>query len=154
MVEEENYVFRKVLFFIPPTSNMASNSPQMKRLKKKVKPWLEGIEKTIEFPQGQWLYGRVIYFNHERNNSRDIHNIIKPLFDLIGDLKIYEDDKLIRHFEGYRLDMQHNDDYFEIELNITQEPELERALTETACLVEVGVLPLQPSSLVRITWLQ
>lgn len=154
MIEEENYVFRKVLFFIPPTSNMGSSSPQMKRLKKKVKPWLEGIEKTIEFPEGQWLYGRVIYFNHERNNSRDIHNIIKPLFDMIGELKIYEDDKLIRHFEGYRLDMQYNADYFEVELNITQEPELERVLKETACLVEVGILPLQPSSLVDITWLQ
>lgn len=50
--------------------------------------------------------------------------------------------------------MQHNDDYFEIELNITQEPELARILSETACLVEVGILPLQPSPLVSITWLQ
>lgn len=34
-----------------------------------------------------------------------------------------------------RLDMQHNDEYFEIQLNITEEPELLRLLTETACVI-------------------
>lgn len=154
MTTDDHLIFHKVLFFIPPTSNKGESTPQMKRFKKRIKPWLESIEKTMEFPRNEWLYGRVFYFNHEKRNARDIHNIIKPLFDVIGELEIYEDDDLIRHFEGYRLDMEHHASYFEMELNLSQEPELARVLSETACLVEVGVLPLQPSSLVTVTWLQ
>lgn len=149
----DEQIFRTILFFVPPTNNKGANSPQMRRFEKQVKPWLQSIFKTIEFPDNSWLYGRVIYFNHEKHSARDIHNIIKPLFDTIAKAGIYKDDKQIKHFEGYRLDMQHNDEYFEIQLNITEEPELLRLLTETACVIEVGVLPMPSSNFVEITWL-
>lgn len=149
----DEQIFRTILFFVPPTNNKGVGSPQTKRFEKQVKPWLQSIFKTVEFSDNQWLYGRIIYFNHEKHSARDIHNIIKPLFDTIEKAEIYKDDRQIKHFEGYRLDMQYNADYFEIELNITEEPELLRLLTETACVIEVGVLPMKPSNLVKITWL-
>ncbi len=99
------------------------------------------------------MYGRIYYFNHERIAVRDIHNIIKPLFDTLEN-HVYKDDKQIKHFEGYRLDMEFNNSYFEIELNLSQEPELEQVLFETTCLIEVGVLPVSPSELIRVNWLQ
>lgn len=106
----------------------------------------------IAFADDDRLYGRIYYFNHERVGARDIHNIIKPLFDAL-EKHVYKDDKQIKHFEGYRLDMEFNSSYFEIELNLSEEPDLERVLFETACLIEVGSLPVRPSELVQVNWL-
>lgn len=144
--------FRKVLFMVPPTSNSMGNTPQTRRFKRNIAPWLESLDRAAGFTGNDRLYGRIIYFNHQRHSARDIHNIIKPLFDALEEY-IFDDDKQIKHFEGYRLDMEHNNTYFEVDLNISKEPDLIRALSETACLVEVGLLPMQPSNLVVINWL-
>ena len=145
-------MFRRILFLIPPTSNATGGSPQAQRFKKRIAPWLEMLADVVAFSDDDRLYGRIYYFNHERVGVRDIHNIIKPLFDVL-EKRIYKDDKQIKHFEGYCLDMEFNSSYFEIELNLSQEPELERVLFETACLIEVGSLPVQPSELVQVNWL-
>ncbi|MDQ2997658.1 MAG: RusA family crossover junction endodeoxyribonuclease [Chloroflexota bacterium] len=105
------------------------------------------------FSDGDRLYGRIYYFNHETAKVRDIHNIIKPLFDTLEN-RIYKDDKQIKHFEGYGLDMEFSDSYFEIELNLSREPALAQVLSETACFIEVGALPLSPSELIQVKWLQ
>jgi hypothetical protein len=147
------HVFRKVLPLVPPTSNATGNSPQARRFKKRVAPWLEELVDITAFMEDNMLYGRIYYFNHERIGARDIHNIIKPLFDTLENY-IYRDDKQIKYFEGYRLDMEFNNSYFEIELNLSQEPELEKVLFETACLIEVGILPIIPSELIQVNWLQ
>lgn len=144
--------FRRLLFFVPPTSN-ATASPQAQRFKKRITPWLNSLTDIAAFGENDRLYGRIYYFNHERISARDIHNIIKPLFDALED-RVYKDDKQIKHFEGYRLDMEFNNAYFEIELNLPQDPELEKVLFETSCLIEVGVLLVQPSNLIRVNWLQ
>ena len=106
------------------------------------------------FSDEDWLYGRIYYFNHDRgSNARDIHNIIKPLFDAL-ESRAYKNDKQIKHFEGYRLDMEFNNTYFDVEFNLSSEPDLIQLLSETGCLVEIGIAPAAPSDLIKITWLQ
>ena len=145
-------MFHKILFLIPPTSNTTGDSRQTHRFKKRIAPWLETLGDVEPFADDDRLYGRIYYFNHERSSARDIHNIIKPLFDAL-EKHIYKDDKQIKHFEGYRLDMEFNTSYFEVVLDLSREPELERVLFETACVIEIGSLPVQPSPFVQVNWL-
>lgn len=54
--------------------------------------------------EGERLFARVVYFKHDRHRARDVHNIVKPLFDVLRG-KVYPDDKLILRYEAIRLDM-------------------------------------------------
>ena len=141
-------IFRKLFITIPPTSN--KKSQQKKRFLEQVKGQLSSITTLPIFNSTDRLYGRIFYFNHEKTRIRDIHNIIKPLFDCLEDI-VYDDDKQIVHFEGIRLDMEHSSAWFEIEINLSELDAV--ALTETSCLIEVGRLPISPSNTIKVTWL-
>ncbi len=146
-------IFQTLLPLVPPSSNSRGRNKKT-RFKEQVTALLKDQEST-EVPQdilqGK-LYGRIFYFNHEKKSVRDIHNIIKPLFDALEGY-VYKDDKDIIHFEGIRLDMEHNDRWFEIELNLSAVPDLQQALTKTCCYIEISELPAFPTSAVKITWL-
>lgn len=147
-------IYKKVLSLVPPTSNATANSPQLERFKKRVGPMLGKVPSSPIFSENEWLYGRIYYFNHDRGaTARDIHNIIKPLFDAL-EKHAYKDDKQIKHFEGYRLDMEFNSTYFDVEFNLSAEPDLIQLVSDTGCLVEVGLAPAIPSDLIYVNWLQ
>lgn len=146
-------LFKKVFLLVPPTSNAGGSSPQAKRFRERVEPILKGLTDVSAFSEDEQLFGRIYYFNHERSGARDIHNIIKPVFDML-ETYVYKDDKQIKYFEGYRLDMEFNNSYFEVDFNLSQEPELAQMLFVTGFLIEVGVLPVSPSELIQVNWLQ
>lgn len=99
-------IFQTLLPLVPPSSN----SNKKESFKKQVEDLLkdQGYTKDPQYILQGKLYGRIFYFNHEKGSVRDIHNIIKPLFDALEGY-VYKDDKDIIHFEGIRLDMEHND---------------------------------------------
>ncbi len=66
---------------------------------------------------------------------------------------MYDDDKQIKHFEGFRLDMEHNDSFFEIELDLSADPDLARIYIETVCVVEICELPQSLPSPIAVRWL-
>ncbi len=143
----------RITVSLPPLSK---NSDRSCRLREK---WCKFIGETLAPPSGQTifsgdaqLYGRIWYFNHDEANPRDIHNIIGPLFDLLEGY-VYPNDKQIKHFEGFRLDMADLNFCFELELDLSAEPGLERANSETTCLIEIARLPWSSNSLVVVTWL-
>jgi hypothetical protein len=146
------HVFRIVLSGKPPTSNASDSSKPSQHMERLVKKILGPKPAITTFGANDNLYGRIYYFNHETTNVRDIHNIIKPLFDKLGKY-VYEDDKQIKHFEGFRLDLEHKDLYFEYELRLSEEPALVNVDRETTCVVEIGELPATAPSLVTVRWL-
>ncbi len=142
-------IFRKLLVDIPPSSN--SRSKPKKVFQKKIQSWLDNID-FLKFSKTDKLYGRIFYFNHEVYGVRDIHNIIKPIFDMLQG-KVYDDDNDILFFEAIRLDMSKKDSWFKIELDGTATDEIEKALIQTCCLIEVGTLPPIESNAVKLLWL-
>lgn len=130
-------IFRKLLIDIPPSIN--SGSRQKKVFQRKIQPWLDSID-FIKFSKTDKLYGRIFYFNHETYAVRDIDNILKPIFDMLQGY-VYDDDNDILFFEGIRLDMSKKDSWFKIELDGTAINDIDSVLTQTACLVEIGLLP-------------
>lgn len=143
-------MFTGLLFFTPPTANSV-HSRQGQKTKDLIQQWFDGLDQVMPFEQNARLWRRLIYFNHDDVRARDIHNIIKPLFDSFRG-KLYADDKMIYHFEAVRLDMAYYGEWFMVNFNLHNEPDLLRTLSETACLIEVGELPIQPSGLVDIIW--
>jgi len=141
-------IFRKLLTDIPPSIN--SGGRQKKAFQRKIQPWLDSID-FIKFSKTDKLYGRIIYFNHEIYGIRDIHNILKPIFDMLQGY-IYDDDHYILSFEGIRLDMPKKNSWFEIELDYDATPDLYKVEQKTACLIEVGLLPFTESA-INIIWL-
>jgi hypothetical protein len=105
----------------------------------------------IKFSKNDKLYGKICYFNHETYAVRDIHNIIKPIFDMLQGY-VYDNDHQILFFEGIRLDMPKKNSWFEIELDYDATPDLHRAEEETCCLIEIGLLPFTESA-VNVIWL-
>jgi hypothetical protein len=83
---------------------------------------------------------------------RDIHNILKPIFDMLQGY-VYDDDNDILFFEGIRLDMSKKDSWFKIELDGTAINDIDSVLTQTACLVEIGLLPPVESTVIKLLWL-
>jgi len=142
-------IFRKLLVNIPPSIN--SGSRQKKIFQKKIQPWLDNID-FIKFSKTDKLYGRIFYFNHEVYGVRDIHNILKPIFDMLQG-NVYDNDNDILFFEGIRLDMSKKDSWFKLELDGTAIDEIEEALTQSCCLIEVGKLPPIESTVVKLLWL-
>lgn len=143
-------VFRILIPGIP-LSNNATNSRVKDRFREYVASQISLIQSVYSFSTNDRFYGRVIYFNHEKIGIRDIHNIFKPMFDALEG-HAYDDDKHILHFEGIRLDMEYNSQWFEIEF-VMQVPNLERALLETCCLIEIARLSSSSESAVNVTWL-
>lgn len=141
-------IFRKLLIDIPPSVN--SGGRQKKEFQKKIQPWLDSIN-FVKFSNTDKLYGRVFYFNHDTYGIRDIHNIIKPIFDMLQ-AYIYDDDNSILSFEGIRLDMPKKNLWFEIELDFDATPDLYLVEQKTCCLIEVGLLPITESA-IKIMWL-
>jgi hypothetical protein len=141
-------IFRKLLIDIPPSVN--SGGRQKKEFQKKIQPWLDSIN-FIKFSNTDKLYGRIFYFNHDTYGIRDIHNIIKPIFDMLQGY-IYDDDNSILSFEGIRLDMPKKNSWFEIELDFDATPDLYLVEQKTCCLIEVGLLPVSESA-IKIIWL-
>jgi hypothetical protein len=142
-------IFRKLLIEIPPSIN--SGGRQKREYVKKIQQWLNSID-FIKFSENdQKLYGRIFYFNHEIYGVRDIHNILKPIFDMLQGY-VYENDNDILGFEGIRLDMPKKDSWFRVELDgsIT---DIDIALTKTCCLLEIGMLPSVESTAVKVLWL-
>lgn len=146
-------IFRKLGFFTPLTSNASATTPQMRKTKKMIEEWFQPSITWNKFSTADKLYGRIIYFNHDGPRTRDIHNILKPLFDELKG-RVYEDDKVIFHFEGVRLEMEYYSVWFELGLNLSNEPDLAKVFQETACPIEVGVLPMVPSQTVTVKWLR
>lgn len=139
-----------------PVSVNASNGEKKKfkqRLRLRLEETLGEKPPAPIFDTSPELYGRIYYFNHESKNPRDIHNIIKPLFDALEGY-VYNDDKQIKDFKAVRLDMDRNDTYFVIELMLSRERLLREAYEKTLCFVEVGRLPSVTESAVSITWLE
>jgi hypothetical protein len=145
-------VFRIVLPLVPPTCNSPSSSGPKERLKELVRTILGARPAVTVFANNDRLYGRICYFNHDTKSPRDIHNILKPLFDALEGF-VYHDDKQIKHFEGFRMDMEHNDSCFELELDLSGEPDLVRVFSGTTCFVEICELPSSLESLVIVKWL-
>lgn len=144
-------MFTGLLFFTPPTAN-SLHSRQGQKTKDLIQQWFDELDQVVPFEQNARLWGRIIYFNHDIARARDIHNIIKPLFDSLRG-KLYADDKMIYHFEGVRLDMAYYGVWFDVDVDLKVQPDLARAWSETVCLIEVGELPVQPSQAVQILWL-
>lgn len=142
-------IFRKLLIDIPPSIN--SGSRQKKVFQRKIQPWLDSID-FIKFSKTDKLYGRIFYFNHEVYGVRDIHNILKPIFDMLQGY-VYDNDNDILFFEGIRLDMSKKDSWFKIELDATITDDIQKALTQTCCLIEIGLLPPVESTAVKLLWL-
>jgi hypothetical protein len=86
------------------------------------------------------------------SDTADLHNIIKPLFDIFEGY-VYKNDKQIIHFEGNRLDMMGSHSWFEVEWS-SLIAELNQALTQTCCWIEIGELPIVTASDVTITWIE
>jgi len=66
--------------FLNSTDN--SGGRQKKEFNNKIQPWLNSID-FIKFSNNDKLYGRIFYFNHDTAGIRDIHNILKPIFDRV-----------------------------------------------------------------------
>ena len=143
--------FHSLLIIIPPTSNMVGGKGA-RRIKQQLAEWMDTVEDVKRFSEGDKLFGRILYFNHEKTAIRDIHNIIKPLFDILEE-KVIHDDKQIYHFEGLRLDMAYSNSWFEVEYHLSA-AELQKVLTQTCCLIQISKLPALPPNLVSIKWLQ
>lgn len=122
-----------------------------RHFKEQVRDWLGAAGESHNFASDDKLYGRIFYFNHDRLAVRDIHNIIKPMFDGLESY-IFHDDKQILHFEGVRLDMNHSDFWFEVEYDLSTQ-DLQHILTKTCCLIQVSKLPETPPDVVKVTWL-
>ncbi|MEZ4866064.1 MAG: RusA family crossover junction endodeoxyribonuclease [Caldilineaceae bacterium] len=146
----ENF-FHSLLIVVPPTSNTVSGKGA-RRIKQELADWINSLEDVKQFAEGDKLFGRIFYFNHESRAARDIHNIIKPLFDVLEG-KIIHDDKQICHFEGMRLDMAHSNSWFELEYRLPA-AEIQKVLKQTCCLVQISKLPALPPSSVTVKWLQ
>jgi Holliday junction resolvase RusA-like endonuclease len=149
----------KIISPVVPTFNR--NEKQKRKDQRKLYRYLEhtlgivkGTQGNLKFSKPHKLWARIVYFNHDPiSSAKDIHNIIKPLFD---DLEgyVYDDDKQIILFEGTRLDMEAVDEAFVIEFLDYDIHDIQKTLQETCCLVEVGLLPfLEESSVLKITWL-
>lgn len=152
------YVFR-IVSPVVPTFNR--NEKQKRKDQRKLYRYLKqahGIVKEIKgnlkFSKPHKLWARIFYFNHDPiTSAKDIHNIIKPLFDDLEDY-VYDDDKQIVIFEGIRLDMFDMDDAFVIEFLDYDMPDIQQTLKETCCIVEIGLLPfIEESTILKITWL-
>jgi hypothetical protein len=141
-------IFRKLLINIPPSIN--SGSRRKREYLRKIQPWLDSID-FVGFSKTDKLYGKIFYFNHETYTVRDIHNIIKPIFDMLQGY-VYDNDYQILFFEGIRLDMPKKNSWFEIELDYDAAPDLHKVEEETCCLIEVGSLPSTESA-VNVIWL-
>ncbi len=145
-------MFRKILPKIPLSANASSKSTE--RFKKEIAPWLAEIKSNFEpYQKDTRLYGRIIYFNYERANVRDIHNVFKKTFDFLNGI-VYEDDKAILVFEGIRLDMLKFGSWFGFEIAETNMTELNDVLSKkiTCLLIEVGQLPIIENKLINIIW--
>ncbi|RKZ81907.1 MAG: hypothetical protein DRR19_21530 [Candidatus Parabeggiatoa sp. nov. 1] len=141
-------IFRKLLINIPPSIN--SGSRRKREYLRKIQPWLDSID-FVGFSKTDKLYGKIFYFNPETYTVRDIHNIIKPIFDMLQGY-VYDNDYQILFFEGIRLDMPKKNSGFEIELDYDATPDLHKVEEETCCLIEVGSLPPTESA-VNVIWL-
>jgi Holliday junction resolvase RusA-like endonuclease len=148
----------KIISPVVPTFNR--NEKQKRKDQRKLYRYLKhqhgivkGIKGNLEFSTHK-LWARIFYFNHDPiTSAKDIHNIIKPLFDDLEDY-VYDDDKQIIIFEGTRLDMEDVDDAFVIEFLDYDMPDIQKILQETCCLVEIGILPfIKQSTILKVTWL-
>jgi Holliday junction resolvase RusA-like endonuclease len=105
------------------------------------------------FTRQDKLWARVFYFNHRlSSDTPDLHNIIKPLFDIFEGY-VYKSDKQVIYFEGTRLEMRASHSWFEVEWNpvIT---DLNQALTRTCCWIEIDQLPFITPPDVKVTWIE
>jgi len=146
-------LFRKILSKIPLSANAGSKSTE--RFKKEITSWLDEIKRSFEpYQANDRLYGRIIYFNYEKSNVRDIHNVFKKTFDFLNKI-VYEDDKAILVFEGIRLDMLKIGSQFDIETIVDADNVKEALEKESTCLlIEVGQLPLVESSVIKVIWFE
>lgn len=143
-------MFRKLLLKIPLSANASARAKQAFKIA--IQPWLDEIQ-VNKYSLTERLYGRIIYFNHERTNVRDIHNIFKPTLDLLNDI-VYEDDQSILFFEGIRLDMVKSGLWFEVYIDTDMEViDLSPIFNQTCLLIEVGTLPLTSPNIVSIQWI-
>jgi len=149
----------KIISPVVPTFNR--NEKQKRKDQRKLYRYLKntlglvkGTKGTLKFSKPNKLWAKMVYFNHDPiTSAKDIHNIIKPLFDDLEDY-LYDDDKQIIVFEGIRLDMEDVDDAFVIEYLDYDMPDIQRTLQETCCLIEIGLLPvIKESTIVKIKWL-
>jgi hypothetical protein len=141
-----------LLAIIPISIN--ATGPPKRRFNEKIQSWLDQINFT-PFASQDKLYGRIVYFNHEKSNARDIDNILKPIFDRLKSV-IYQDDHSILHCEGIRLDMVKYGSSFNLEIDWTRGSTvgIGQIYNHTCLLIEVGQLPLTERSLVHVIWLQ
>jgi Holliday junction resolvase RusA-like endonuclease len=149
----------KIISPVVPTFNR--NEKQKRKDQRKLYRYLKhqhgivkGIKGNLKFYKPHKLWAIIFYFNHDTiTSAKDIHNIIKPLFDDLEDY-VYDDDKQIIIFEGTRLDMEDVDEAFVIEFLDYDMPDIQKILQETCCLVEIGILPfIEESTVLKITWL-
>lgn len=145
--------FRKVFFFQPPSSNQTGRALRTDEL-------IREALADSDFPafgEGERLFARVVYFNHDRHRARDIHNIVKPLFDVLRG-KVYPDDKLILRYEAIRLDMYPVELGFVVEFKEGHSQAFEVArlmeMRETAFLVEISPITADQESMVSVTWVE
>jgi Endodeoxyribonuclease RusA len=154
MTEE---LFLLAVPYIPVSVNA---SPQRKtEFARRLNEVLKKCPTTVHFSGSKRLYAKVFYFNHERASSRDVHNILKPLFDLLRGVA-YEDDKQIVHFEAFRLEMERHGQWFDYSINgeIPNEDELLQLLLRpmdggrTGVFIEIGEVP-STNPVFEVNWL-
>lgn len=146
-------MFQYIFDFIPPSSN--SKAPKQKDvIKDKVAKSLGPMPERPLFPGTEALFARVFHSNHERVNVRDIHNVFKPLFDVLEG-RIYENDRQILQFEGVRLDMERHTQFFTLDFGFSDGLKLHELTLQakrTCFYVEIGKLPMPEPETVKVTW--
>jgi len=145
-------VFRTILPIVPLSLNAYLKRKSL--AKKRFFDQLEMLTKNVDFQKyssGSRLYFKVIYFEHNTSNIRDIDNVFKPILDFFSK-KIYHNDEQIKHILGFKLEMLYNTEWFDVVIDISslRRDEIKFYLTETCLLIEIGNVPLSENDVV--TW--
>ncbi|RKZ80990.1 MAG: hypothetical protein DRR19_22830 [Candidatus Parabeggiatoa sp. nov. 1] len=115
------------------------------------------VEGQPVFPASTKLWMRIFYFNHEKNQSRDVHNIVKPTIDALQDF-VYQDDKDILYLEVIRLDMEELGISFDVQVDTNCGiKNVKKTGEETCFIIEAGILEagtIRPvtSQVVNMKW--
>lgn len=150
---------KKYIYLLPGTppnmNEKGDKEPTKPKLQNRYKDFLTNtfanqIQKPI-FPQHTKLWGRIFYINHQKiEQAADIHNILQPIFLLLTDY-VYETDRQLMYFEGFRLDLADQNDYIDFEI-LPDCPVPTLDSQNSFCLIEIGKLRPQPSAVLKITW--
>lgn len=135
----------------PIGNNTKDNSYTGRNFKENMKIHISGLVGLQKFPKDVPLFGKITFFNHDTKNTRDIHNIIKPLMDAF-EKHLYDDDKVIVHFEGIRVDMNQKSTWFELEFKADPDFSPGDALAENYCFIEISTMPPRKSSCISLNW--